>query len=313
MNYREWIDPELRKSAKSYPFNKTIVAAGNMYQESVWQRVEVPEGVRAEEMEIEGAQGLLFRTSVFSPAGAGDRLPALLYVHGGAFVYRAAAYQKRLAMIYAEKAECRVFFPHYHLAPKFRFPAACEDVLSLCRYMQQHAEELGIDPDRIGIGGDSAGGSIAALICCRWEKEQIGMPCLQMLAYPVTDAAMDTDSMKRFTDTPKWDARSNERMWLYYCGEDQDLRKQASPMQAVLPGKIPPTYIETAQFDCLHDEGLLFARKLQEAGADVEINDTRGTFHGYDDALDAQIVRQNIERRISFLRKGFGENLQACR
>ena len=62
------------------------------------------------------------------------------------------------------------------------------------------------------------GGSIAALIGCRWEKEKIGMPCLQMLAYPVTDADMNTDSMKRFTDTPKWNARSNERMWLYYCG-----------------------------------------------------------------------------------------------
>ena len=81
-------------------------------------------------------------------------------------------------------------------------------------------------------------------------------------------------------------------------------------MQAVLPGKIPQTYIETAQFDCLHDEGLLFARKLKEAGADVEINDTQGTFHGYDDAFDAQIVRKNIERRISILRKRFGGDLQ---
>ena len=154
------------------------------------------------------------------------------------------------------------------------------------------------------------GGSIAALIGCRWEKEKIGMPCLQMLAYPVTDADMNTDSMKRFTDTPKWNARSNERMWLYYCGEDQELRKQASPMHAVLSEKIPQAYLETAEYDSLHDEGLLFAWKLKEAGADVEINETRGTFHGYDDVLDARIVRKNIERRILFLRRGFGRNLQ---
>jgi acetyl esterase len=310
MNYRELIDPELRKSAKSFPFNKPVVAVGNVYQGAEWRFVKAPEGIREEEIEIEGSQGHLFRTSVFTPAGAEDYLPALLYVHGGAFVYKAASYQKRLAFIYAEKAECKVFFPHYRLAPKFRFPAAYEDVLSLCRYMMEHAIELGIDPDRIGIGGDSAGGSIAALICCQWEREKISMPCLQMLAYPVTDAEMVTDSMKRFTDTPKWNARNNERMWNYYCGENQGLRKQASPMQAVLPGKIPQTYIETAQFDCLHDEGLLFARKLKEAGADVEINDTQGTFHGYDDAFDAQIVRKNIERRISFLRKRFGGDLQ---
>ena len=81
-------------------------------------------------------------------------------------------------------------------------------------------------------------------------------------------------------------------------------------MHAVLSEKIPQAYLETAEYDILHDGGLLFARKLKEAGADVEINETRGTFHGYDDVLDARIVRKNIERRISFLRRGFGRNLQ---
>ena len=305
MDYKQLVDPELRKTAKSFPFNQFIVAAGNIYQEAGWRFVKPPEGIREEETKIEGFQGRWYKTTVFSPAGKGERLPAFLYVHGGAFVYKAAIYQKKLAFIYSERAECKVFFPHYHLAPKDRHPAAYEDVLCLYRYMREHAEKLGIDPERIGIGGDSAGGSIAALICCRWEKEKIGMPCLQMLAYPVTDAEMNTDSMKRFTDTPKWNARDNARMWHYYCGEDQDLRKRASPMHAELPEKIPQTYIETAQFDCLHDEGLLFAERLREAGADVEINDTKGTFHGYDDAFDAQIVRRNLERRVLFLRKGF--------
>ena len=309
MKYKQLIDPELRKSAKSFPFNKAIAAVGNVYQRVNWRFVKAPEGIREEETETEGYQGHFFRTTVFSPADAGDRLPALLYVHGGAFVYGAAAYQKKLAFIYAERAGCRVFFPHYHLAPKFRYPVACEDVLSLCRYMQKHADDLGIDPGRIGIGGDSAGASIAALVCCRWEKEKIGMPCLQMLVYPVTDAEMDTESMRRFTDTPIWNSRSTERMWQYYCGTDPDLRKQASPMHTVLPEKIPPTYIETAQFDCLHDEGLLFARKLKEAGAAVEINDTKGTFHGYDVASDVQIVQRSVERRISFLRKRFAGTL----
>ena len=76
-------------------------------------------------------------------------------------------------------------------------------------------------------------------------------------------------------------------------------------MQCALPTEIPKTYIETAQFDCLHDEGLLYAEKLKQAGVDVEINETSGTYHGYDAAIDAQIVRRNINRRISFLRDGF--------
>ena len=308
MDNRVLIDPELQKSAKSFPFNRAVAAMGNLYLGAGWHFVKAPEGVREEAIEIKGYQGLSFKTAVFSPAGTGTR-PALLYVHGGAFAYKAAAYQKRLALLYAEQTGCRVFFPHYHLAPKYRYPAAYEDVLSLWKHMTEHAEELEIDPRRIGIAGDSAGASIAALLCCRWEKEMIGMPCLQMLAYPVTDADMNTESMKRYTDAPKWNSRNNERMWNYYCGEDRELRRQASPMHAALPARIPPAYIETAQFDCLHDEGLLFAEKLKKAGADVKLNDTRGTFHGYDDVLEARVVRKNIERRTSFLRERFG----ACR
>ena len=306
MDNRKAIDPELQKSAQSFPFNRAVVAMGNLYLGASWRRIKAPEGVREEELEIRGCRGLPFQTSVFTPAGTGKARPALLYVHGGAFVYKAAAYQKRLAFLYAEQAECRVFFPHYHLAPKYRYPAAYEDVLSLYRYMTEHAEELGIDPHRIGIAGDSAGASVAALVCCRWEEEKIGMPCLQMLAYPVTDADMSTASMKRFTDTPKWNSHANERMWKYYCGEDRERRKQASPMHVPLPAGIPPAYIETAEFDCLHDEGVLFAEKLKEAGADVVLNETRGTFHGYDDVLEARIVKGNIERRTSFLRERFG-------
>ncbi len=309
MNYKELVDPELRKSAKSYPFNKTVIAAGNVFQEKDWEKTTLPDGLLEEEIEIPGFQDLLFKITVFTPSGAGDKLPALIYVHGGAFVYKAAAYQKKLAFIYARKAGCKVFFPHYHLAPKYPYPAAYEDVVALYRYVTEHTEELGIDPGRIGIGGDSAGASIAALVGCRYEDEKIGMPCLQMYAYPVTDADMNTDSMKQFTDTPKWNSRDNERMWNYYCGDDKELRRLASPMHAALPGTIPRTYIETTQYDCLHDEGLLFAEKLKAAGADVEINDTKGTFHGYDDTFDAQIVKTNVKKRVLFLREGFGGKL----
>ena len=305
MNYKEFIDPELRKQAHTYPFNRGVVAAGNVYQQAEWHLTKVPKDIKEETIEIKGFQGLPVKISVFSPAESGNNMPALLYVHGGAFVYKAAVYQKKLALIYAKKTNCRVFFPHYHLAPKYRYPAAYVDVLSLFRYLVSNAGELGIDPERIGLAGDSAGASIAALVCDRWEEEKLKMPCLQMLVYPVTDARMETDSMKRFTDTPQWDSRANEHMWEYYCGEDRDLRDKASPMQCALSTEIPKTYIETAQFDCLHDEGLLYAEKLKQAGVDVEINETSGTYHGYDAAIDAQIVRRNINRRISFLRDGF--------
>lgn len=307
MDYKELIDPELRKSANSFPFNSGIVMVGNLYQDFEWGRTKGPEGMEEKEIVIEGTQNLQVKTTVFSMAGEQADMPALVYVHGGAFAYKAAAYQKKLAMIYAKKAGCKVFFPHYRLAPKYQYPAAYEDVMSVYRYVAEHAQELGVDPSRIGIAGDSAGASIAALVCNRWEEENVPMPCLQMLVYPVTDARMETESMKLYTDTPNWDSRANERMWDYYCGKDSEKRDKASPMWCDLPSALPGTYIETAEFDCLHDEGLAYAGKLKQAGVDVVINETEGTFHGYDAAIDTQIVKQQISKRLSFLRSGYRE------
>ena len=307
MDYKELIDPELRKSANSFPFNSGIVMVGNLYQDFEWGRTKGPEGMEEKEIVIEGTQNLQVKTTVFSMAGEQADMPALVYVHGGAFAYKAAAYQKKLAMIYAKKAGCKVFFPHYRLAPKYQYPAAYEDVMSVYRYVAEHAQELGVDPSRIGIAGDSAGASIAALVCNRWEEENVPMPCLQMLVYPVTDARMETESMKLYTDTPNWDSRANERMWDYYCGKDSEKRDKASPMWCDLPSALPGTYIETAEFDCLHDEGLAYAGKLKQAGVDVMINETEGTFHGYDAAIDTQIVKQQISKRLSFLRSGYRE------
>lgn len=94
-------------------------------------------------------------------------------------------------------------------------------------------------------------------------------------------------------------------MWSYYC---RDLKTEdiynASPMHSNLPKIIPDTYIETAEYDCLHDEGILYGKKSREAGAKVEINETRGTIHGYDSAITTQIAIRNIQKRITFLRKG---------
>lgn len=307
MDYKELIDPELRKSANSFPFNSGIVMVGNLYQDFEWGRTKGPEGMEEKEIVIEGTQNLQVKTTVFSMADEQADMPALVYVHGGAFAYKAAAYQKKLAMIYAKKAGCKVFFPHYRLAPKYQYPAAYEDVMSVYRYVAEHAQELGVDPSRIGIAGDSAGASIAALVCNRWEEENVPMPCLQMLVYPVTDARMETESMKLYTDTPNWDSKANERMWDYYCGKDSEKRDKASPMWCDLPSALPGTYIETAEFDCLHDEGLAYAGKLKQAGVDVVINETEGTFHGYDAAIDTQIVKQQISKRLSFLRSGYRE------
>lgn len=299
MKYKKQIDPELRRIAKNIPYNRGIIWCANICQAISLRLTKVPRNVVHRNVTVAGYQGLKVAVDVFEPSNRSEKLPCLIYVHGGAFSYKAAAYHKRLACIYAEKAACRVYFPDYHLTPRYPYPAAYEDVLALYQcVMDKH--------EKIGVAGDSAGASIAALICNNYKREGLKPPCLQMLVYPLTDVTMQTDSMKRFSDTPLWNAKNNRRMWSYYGKNLKPVEMYgASPMHSSLPLDIPDTYIETAEYDCLHDEGVMYGEKLREAGANVEINDTRGTIHGYDSAMNTQIAIRNIRKRISFLRKGF--------
>ena len=316
MNYKEQVDPELKKMAKPVPFNRRIVAMGNVYQAAALKLVKIPKDILVSTIETEGYQGQRFKTEIFTPAGVEGPMPALICVHGGAFCYKAAVYHKKLACIYASKAKCKVFFPDYHLAPKYPYPAALYDVRSLFKYVEDHAAELGIDKDRIGVAGDSAGATVAAVICNEYGKDSAVKPCLQMLVYPMTDADMETESMKKYTDTPFWNSANHRKMWEISFGEQysEAIKNRITkgndkiemlPMYSIPAAGIPDTYIETAEFDCLHDEGILYAHRLEEAGADVEINDTKGTFHGYDMALDTQIVTDAVKKRLSFLKRHF--------
>lgn len=304
MQYKNRINPELKHIAVKVPYNKVIIRCANIFQTISLHVTKIPGEVNHRKFVIAGYRGLQCNVDVFEPSNRKEKLPALLYVHGGAFSYKASTYHKKLACIYAVKAECRVYFPDYHLMPKYKYPAAYEDVLALYQYLVENAEKLLIDSERMGVAGDSAGACIAAMICNHYETKEWKQPCLQMLVYPLTDIGMQTDSMKKYTDTPLWNARNNRRMWRYYCGHlNGGDRYAASPMHGSLPQSIPDTYIETAEYDCLHDEGILYGKRLREAGANVTINETRGTMHGYDSALRTNIAIENIKKRILFLRK----------
>lgn len=308
MKYKNQINSELKNAAKNIPFNKSIIKCANIFQDISFKLTRIPEDVKHSKITIKGYKGLNLKVEIFESANFKEKLPCLIYVYGGAFGYKAAAYHKKLACMYAMRVKCKVYFPDYHLTPKYPYPAAYEDVLALYKHVMEKSEEFGIDKDKIGVAGDSAGASIAALICNNYKQETLKRPCLQMLVYPVTDIDMQTDSMKKFTDTPLWNAKNNEKMWLYYCKNlNTEDKYKASPMHNHLPQIIPDTYIETAEIDCLHDEGIIYGKKLREAGVNVEINETKGTIHGYDVAINTQIATSNIEKRILFLKKGFND------
>lgn len=232
--------------------------------------------------------------------------PCLIYFHGGAFRMQAKTYQIRMAHRYAYAAKCKVVFVNYRLAPEHPFPAAVEDAYSALKWVHKNATLLGIDINKIAVGGDSAGGTLAAVVSQMARDRSGPHICFQLMIYPVTDCDMQTESMKKFNDTPIWDSIKSKDMWKSYLRNGyQDILAYASPIKAESLTGLPPAYIETAEFDCLRDEGINYARHLVEAGVSVELVETKGTIHAYDMVFKS-IAMKNFEKRVAALTRAFG-------
>lgn len=253
-----------------------------------------------------GYEGEKLSTLVIEPTQYTGELPCIVFYHGGGFLLKASKAHYQIAKWYAEKAECKVVFSDYRLLPKYRYPIAAEDCYSTYRWVMDNAEMLNINKDKIIVAGDSAGAnlSIAVALMLR-DRNQIS-PMGAVLIYPVTDRRMMTESMKKYTDTPVWDAKLTDMFWKAYL-KDQDPKqlKYASPMEAESLKYFPKTYIEVAEFDCLHDEGVAFAEKLQSEGISTELHEVKGTCHGFEVALESRIVKDSINRRIKWIRSIF--------
>ncbi len=238
-----------------------------------------------------------FKAKLVQPVSEEPPRAAMLYIHGGGFALKAATYHKDLAQHYAMQAGCAVLFPDYKLAPKHKYPTQMDECLSAYKWLLTQYPEA-----KIIIGGDSAGGCLATAMTLACRREGLRLPDALMLVYPALDASMQTDSMKEYTDTPLWNSVSNRKMWPYYADPDEFQDPYVSPGCAEDISFFPQTYVETTQYDCLHDEGVIFAERLKEQGVCVEVNETKGTMHGYDIAQKSPYVKEQVAKRISFLK-----------
>lgn len=269
-------------------------------------------GVTESKLHIPSEAGGSISALLLTPDGVGDNAPCLVYCHGGGFVMEAAPSHYALMAEYAKGARCKVLFVRYRLAPKHAFPAPVLDCFSAYQWVRRNADALGVDPARIAVGGDSAGGCLAAALCLMARDKSVPLPCFQMLIYPVLDRRMQTASMQRFTDTPMWNARLNKKMWQWYLPTPPTMDiAYASPAEAATLAGLPDAYVETAEFDCLRDEGIAYAEALQRAGCAVERNDTSGTMHGFDGVLNSPTARACVERRVDALQRAFYASVSA--
>lgn len=297
------LDKELNVLSKiKMPETTKMLPAMNRFLEVF--RCKSDDMVHVEEYEFEGYQGGKCSLLVMEPVHIEEALPCMVVFHGGGFMLKSSGGHYQLAKEYAAKLPCRVVFADYRLAPEYPYPVPAEDCYAAYQWTLEHAEELKIQKEKIIIAGDSAGGNLAAAVTFMARDRGIQMPAGAMLIYPVTDRRMMTESMKKYTDTPVWDANLTKMMWKVYLGDQEPEHiEYASPGEAASVNGFPPAYMEVAEFDCLHDEGVWFCNKLKRAGIPAELHEVKNACHGYETAVESKITRACMKRRIAWLKK----------
>ena len=268
----------------------------------------LPQGVESWGTQFFTHGGVPIRLTIYRPDGLDWAAPCLVYFHGGGFCLRDAGYIHRYAAQYAQGAQCTVVFVHYRTSDLAPFPTPFEDCYAALRWVWDNAPMLRIDRARLAVGGDSAGGALAAACALRSRNEGGPTLCFQMLVYPVTDSRMQTASMKKFTDSPLWNAQLNRKIWeIYLRDDDNGMPEYAAPMLAADFFGLPPAYVEVEEFDCLHDEGVAYAQALRAAGVEIQLEDVPGTFHGFDFFCGSDAARDMVQKRVQALRCVFSE------
>jgi acetyl esterase len=218
---------------------------------------------------------------LYVPTRAPATGPLLVFLHGGGFMHGDLESHDAACRFLAERSGVRVLAVDYRLGPEHRFPAAYDDAVAAYGWVLDHAAELGTSRDRIGVGGDSAGGNLAAGVAI--EAARRGWPCrVQLLVYPATDGRRSTRSADLFAEgfylTRAYMDLANQS----YTTTDADLDDpRYSPAYADLPEGLAPALVFTAGFDPLRDEGEAFAAKLEAAGVEVRLTRFDDQIHGY--------------------------------
>jgi acetyl esterase/lipase len=255
----------------------------------------------------EGAPDVHLR--IFTPERVAA--PAAVYdVHGGGFVLGSIDIFDTLNLRLARDLGVVVVTVEYRLAPEHPYPAPLEDCYAGLVWTAKNAAELGIDPDRIVIHGESAGGGLCAGLALLARDRGGPQIAFQFLAIPELDDRLDTPSMQAFTDTPIWSRPKAVVSWDSYLGAGKrggpDVPVYAAPARATDLAGLPPAYVSVMEFDPLRDEGLAYAQRLMQSGVSVELHAFPGTFHGSSMIEQAAVSRRQAGEKLVVLRRALG-------
>jgi len=218
---------------------------------------------------------------IYLPEGTGP-FPIFVYYHGGGWVLGNIATHDGLCCTLANAARCAVLSVEYRLAPEHKYPAAVDDAYAATAWLFENARQIGGDPQRVAVGGDSAGGNLAAAVCLMARDRQTFQPVLQVLVYPITDYNVDATSYQENAEGYLLTRASMKWFWECYLADEEDGRQPyASPLRARDFGDLPPALVITAEYDPLRDEGEAYAARLRDAGVPVTLTRYDGMIHAF--------------------------------
>ena len=218
---------------------------------------------------------------VYVPQGTGP-FPVFVYYHGGGWVLGSVPTHDGLCCQVANAARCLVVSVEYRLAPEHKYPAAVDDAYAATAWVFANAGQIGGDSRRVAVGGDSAGGNLAAAVCLMARDRQTFKPALQVLIYPITDYSLDTPSYLENAEGYLLTRASMKWFWECYLAHEEDGdQPYASPLRAGDLSRLPPALVITAEHDPLRDEGEAYAARLREAGVPVTSTRYDGMIHAF--------------------------------
>lgn len=270
------------------------------------RRSPLAPGVHVRDTAVPAAKGhavpvrIYQRDNVTAPSGA------LLYIHGGGFIFGDLDSEHDRCLTYLAQADITIVSVDYRLAPEHPYPAGFDDCWSALGWLRENAVALGVDPGRLGVGGASAGGALAAGVALRCRDEGVALAA-QMLIYPVLDDRCRTNSMATYEDCEPWSGRRNRQMWPLYLGHDSDAPVYAAPARSEDLSDLADTYLMSCEEDPLRDEEIIYAQRLLDAGVSVEFHHVPGTYHAFDVfAPEAALSRRALAEHATFLQRHLG-------
>jgi len=244
---------------------------------------------------------------VYKPQKVSAPIPVMVWMHGGGYVVGNLNMSDDYLLRFVQELGIAVVSVDYRLAPEHPFPAGLEDAYCALKWVYDQAHVLGIDPNRIAVGGDSAGGGLAAALaqwaCDRGEVK----PVFQLLIYPMLDDRTVTRPDETGKDYLVWTPESNRFGWESYLHRSPGsnaVPDNAVPAQRIDLTGLPPAWIGIGTIDLFHDEDVAYAKRLQACGVDCDLVTVPGAFHGFDSASPSlPIARAFRQAQIEALKK----------